>query len=156
MTDIIRVQPARDRLRDFARWATGFPCKLRTAGLHTFAVPPAAFTEAPEELLIGALVDGHRYRSPAEDEAKGRLAPGALVVVGETGPETVVPLREALPGDELPPVPDDAYPADATPLPAPGTTDGDTAEAFSCPQCARTFETERGRDTHSRQAHRED
>ncbi|MGW4007958.1 hypothetical protein [Streptomyces sp. NPDC004763] len=155
---MIRVQPARDRLRDFARWATGFECKLRTAGLHTFAVPPAAFADAPEELLIGALVDGHRYRSPAEDEAKGRPAPGALIVVGETGPETVVPLREAVPGDELPPVPDDAYPADAVEVPpADGLpNDETTADAFACAHCPRTFDTERGRDTHSRQAHRED
>ncbi|WP_258308651.1 hypothetical protein [Streptomyces sp. NWU339] len=171
---MIHVRPAVERRRDFARWATGHTPKLRTVSPDTFAVPPRLFTDAPENLLIGAIVDGHRYRSPLEDEANNAPPPGAVhltgpVLVGETGPETVVPLvaeRTAVPGDVLPPAPESAYGPDSVPLPEPepelAGTAGDVAPSegegapFACDGCPRTFTTARGRDTHRRQAHAED
>ncbi|MEV7412887.1 hypothetical protein [Streptomyces althioticus] len=165
MSDKIHVRPASERRRDFARWATGYTVKLRTVGPDTFAVPPHLFGDVPEELLVGAIVDGRRYRSPLEDEATGTPAPGQ------------VEERVGVPGEPLPPVPASAYPADAVPVPplpdvepaAPvaevtvesaseqhdDQADDDQADGFPCGECPRVFGTERGRDTHRRQAHKE-
>lgn len=220
MSDKIHVRPASERRRDFARWATGYTVRLRTVGPDTFAVPPHLFVDVPEELLVGAIVDGRRYRSPLEDEETGTPPPGR------------VEEREAVPGEPLPPVPDWAYPPDAVPLPdgpaedsvqltqepqevpeeaygpgsvpvdvapsqdapgpgagklavvgedgpetyvpardtqgdtpadspAPGedtavgsgNSTGDTSLPYRCGACPRSFKTERGRDSHRRQAH---
>ncbi|MBT3161509.1 hypothetical protein HTV80_00070 [Streptomyces sp. Vc74B-19] len=170
MSDKIHVQPAPDRRRDFARWATGHRPKLRTVGPDTFAVPPRLFVDLPEKLLVGAIVDGHRYRSPVEDEATGTPPPGQ------------VEERVGVPGEPLPPLPASAYPAGAVTLPpvppaeptppaqavaevevepAPeerdDREDDDQADedGFPCGVCPRVFGTERGRDTHRRQAHKE-
>ena len=77
MSEMIEVQPAPVVLRDFARWATAQTPKVRTVSPHAFAVPDDLFVQAPEELLIGALVDGRRYRSPDEDAMVGTPPPGA-------------------------------------------------------------------------------
>ncbi len=124
---------------------------MRTVSPQAFAVPHHLFTDVPEPLLIGATVDGHRYVSPAEDELLG-------VFQQE---------REGIPGQPLPELPDDAYPPDATPLPAPdyapledAPADDDQAadrknDSLACDICDRPFKSERGRDTHRRQAHPE-
>lgn len=160
MNVMIHVRPARERRRDFARWATGHTPKIRTVGIGVFAVPPRLFTDTPEELLVGALVDGHRYRSPLEDEAAGVVPPGAPPV-----PETVA-MRTAVPGEALPPADESGYGPDSVPLPEPSDDepgpepDAAPSEgegvAFACDVCSRTFGTARGRDTHRRQAHTED
>ncbi|MFJ3249068.1 hypothetical protein [Streptomyces sp. NPDC086782] len=168
--ELIRVQPAPGLRRDFAVWAVAQNPKVRTVSQAVFAVPAPEFTDMPERLLIGALVDGHRYVSP--DEAAE--LPGAGL-----------PEREGIPGEPLPPVPDEAYRPDSTPLPPPdfapledaptfeagevalvgedgpetyvplGDTAGDTGP-FACDRCDRDdFKTARGRDTHRRQAHPE-
>ncbi|MGA5497703.1 hypothetical protein ACPCSP_25400 [Streptomyces cinereoruber] len=98
-SDKIHVQPAVQHRQAFARWAVSQNPKLRTVGPSTFAVPEDLFTGMPEDILIGALVDGQRYVSPEEDAAEGRPAPGSTALVGEAGPETVVPLPA--PGGEL-------------------------------------------------------
>ncbi|MGW1352831.1 hypothetical protein ACWCQE_26715 [Streptomyces sp. NPDC002409] len=103
MTNMIRIQPTKDRLRPFAVWATAQTPKVRTVGISTFAVPAHLFVEAPESILIGALIEGRRYVSPEEDAAQGRPEPGpatgglvdpsggSLALVGESVPETVIP-----------------------------------------------------------------
>ncbi|MGY4744150.1 hypothetical protein [Streptomyces sp. ATMOS53] len=173
--NLIRVQPTPELRVAFARWAVAQTPKVRTCSTNEFAVPPALFTYAPEELLIGSIVDGHRYRSPLEDE---RLAAAAE-------------WHTAIPGEALPPVPDSAYGPDAVPLPEPerqlAATSTATVEAamtaaviavdlaaanqqsatataapsegegadIVCDVCERPFTTKRGRDMHRRQAHPE-
>lgn len=100
--EIIRVEPAPERRQCFARWAVAQTPKVRTADFDAFAVPSHLFTEAPEGILIGALVDGRLY-VPVEDDQED--ADG-----GEDG------LRWAEPGQPLPPVPESAYGPDAVPL----------------------------------------
>jgi len=128
---MIKVQPAPERRGAFARWATAQTPQVATCSHCEFAVPPDLFTHMPEELLIGSLVDGHRYRSPVEDagqELLGVATPEAFTPAG-SGPD-FAPLEDAATFQEA----DDAY---------------------ACDRCPRTFETERGRNTHRRQAHPE-
>jgi hypothetical protein len=128
---MIRVQPARDRRIAFARWAIEQDPMVRTCSHVEFAVPPDLFTHMPEDLLVGSLVDGHRYRSPLEDSEQ--------------------PESEAVPGEPQPPVPDSAYPPGDVPL-----DEQPEESAVRCDLCERTFSTERGRDTHRRQVHPEE
>ncbi|WP_381792986.1 hypothetical protein [Streptomyces niveus] len=149
--DFIRVEPARDRRQTFADWAVAQTPKLRTVGQNAFAVPLALFPEAPEDVLIGALVDGHRYVSPAEDGTE---------LLGVAAPEVLV---TGLPGEPLPKVPEEAGGPDSAPLdesPA-GDRNHPSSEVaaadapFTCEVCDRDFTSTRGRDTHRRQAHSE-
>ncbi|MFE3378707.1 hypothetical protein [Streptomyces anulatus] len=144
--NVIEIQPDPAQRRAFARWAVAQVPKIRTISPTSFAVPADRFTDAPEDILIGALVDGHRYVSPEEDAA-----------VGNQPPETVVP------GEPMPEVPASAYPPDSGPLPelpedsdssdsAPDVPDG----VFPCSGCEREFTSQRGRDMHHRQKHAED
>jgi hypothetical protein len=68
--DIITVQPAPAQRVAFARWATGYPARpIRTCSSNEFAVPADLFTQAPEAILVGSLVDGHPYRAVLEEDA---------------------------------------------------------------------------------------
>jgi hypothetical protein len=153
--DEIHIEPTPEQRVAFARWGVRQTPKVRTVGVSTFAVPARLFVQAPEEILIGALVDGHRYVSPEEDATNGTPPPGAelLGVATEegfaaaggdgSGPD-FAPLDDAPSGDE-----DDEDEGQAD--------EGDNLRTlYACPLCPRDFETERGRDTHRRQAHRED
>ncbi|GAA2948240.1 hypothetical protein ACFPN0_15245 [Kitasatospora cinereorecta] len=148
MTDFIHVQPAAEQRVGFARWAVTQDPKVRTVSPSAFSVPHNLFTDVPEPLLIGALVDGHRYVSPDEDQTAELLG-----VANSDG------LITGIPGVPLPEVPEEAYGPDSTPLPGPDLAD-EPSEApesvFPCPGCDREFTTERGRDTHLRQKHPED
>ncbi|MFC7791412.1 hypothetical protein [Streptomyces cinereoruber] len=181
----IEIQPAVERRVDFARWAVAQDPKIRTVGPTTFAVPADLYANMPESILIGARIDGHRYVSPEEDAAEGRPGPGGMVVVGEDGPETVVPLaapggellgvatasgftppeREAVPGEVLPDLPAEAYGPDAVPL-EPADSDrsdsgpGDAepaadSEPLACDVCGKPAKNERGLEAHRRQKHPE-
>ncbi|MEU1815145.1 hypothetical protein ABZ543_08100 [Streptomyces roseifaciens] len=88
MSDFIHVRPTTARRRDFAVWATAQRPKVRTVSTHTFAVPASLFVQAPEAVLIGALVDGHRYVSPQEDDDQDHEGAGSdsLAPAPETGP----------------------------------------------------------------------
>ncbi|GGZ73286.1 hypothetical protein ACFOOM_00885 [Streptomyces echinoruber] len=90
----IRVKPAPHLRAAFAKWAVAQTPKVDTCSHSEFCVPPDLFTLVPEELLIGATVDGHRYRSPLEDEqlaagpqerepVPGQPPPGGQVVAGD-------------------------------------------------------------------------
>lgn len=128
MIDMIRVQPATRLRQQFARWATEQTPKIRTIAPHTFAVPAGLYVEAPEAVLIGALIDGHRYVSPDE----------------EYGPDAV-PL----------PQPDFA-PLEDAPVDDGQDDDSDSAaESHMCDDCGRPYGTERGLTMHRRQKHRE-
>ncbi|MFC9382786.1 hypothetical protein ACFT0G_30950, partial [Streptomyces sp. NPDC057020] len=114
MTDFLHIQPAQEQRRAFARWAVAQDPKLRTVGPNTFEVPAEAFAQAPEEILIGAMVNGHRYVSPEEDAREERAAPGENPPETEHGP--LLSEQEAVPGEPLPELPDTAYGPDAVPL----------------------------------------
>ncbi|MFJ5037948.1 hypothetical protein [Streptomyces parvulus] len=150
----IRVQPAARLRRDFAVWATAQSPKVRTVAPNTFAVPSEQFTEAPEELLIGALVDGRRFVSPTEDAEQGTPPPGDLL--GVAGP--LLPEREAVPGEPLPEVPPEAYLPDSVPLDeASDLSDSESEESgwqHVC-HCGKPYSSERGLKTHQRRAHSE-
>ncbi|WP_037871977.1 hypothetical protein [Streptomyces sp. SPB074] len=150
MTMLI-VRPAPKLRRDFARWAVAQRPKVRTASPTSFAVPTALFTEAPEEILIGSVVDGQRYVSPDE------CTVSRPELVGVASPDG---FREAVPCELLPEVPAEAYGPDSTPLPDasedsdPSDSAAETPEGvFPCDGCDREFTTARGRDTHHRQVH---
>ncbi|MGJ3558859.1 hypothetical protein ACR6C2_07720 [Streptomyces sp. INA 01156] len=127
---------------------------MRTASPQAFAAPHPLFTGMPEPLLIGATVDGHRYVSPDEDQEPTEPADGPELLGVD------LPEREGIPGQPLPEVPDEAYPPDAKPLPPPDFAPLEDAPAdddgITCDVCSRPFKSERGRDTHRRQAHPED
>lgn len=146
MHEMIHVQPAAEQRQPFAAWAVAQTPKIRTVGPSTFAVPPALFTQVPEAVLIGSRVDGHQYVSPQEDELTGVARPAGFA--------------PAPPAELLPEVPASPYGPDSAPLPEPGAADEDNQETdaaggFDCPDCARPFKSERGRDTHRRQVHSE-
>ncbi|MFD3978256.1 hypothetical protein ACFWR6_06685 [Streptomyces griseus] len=175
---MIEVQPTPEQRRAFARYAVLQRPKWRTVSPTSFAVPADRFAAVPEELLIGAVVDGHRYVSPAEDAELGAQPPARLLDCGtcyeengeEVHPHPECPLgmgpgvellgvateegfREAAPGEPLPEVPAEAYGPDAVPIPA---ADPDEAvEGFPCPDCGKPFSSARGRDTHQRMKHGE-
>ena len=152
MTDMIIVQPALELRVEFARWGLYYQPAFRTVGSFAFTVPADAFAEAPEELLIGAIVDGERYRSPMEDERNGTPPPAAPepepVVPGGSwpGPEAVAdwaPLEDAPAADED--VADGGEPAS-----------GDEPDAWPCDACERSFATQRGLNKHRTAAHPEE
>lgn len=83
--DLIRIQPAPGRRREFAAWAVTQTPRLRTVSHTEFAVPAPLYTAMPEELLVGALIDGHPYRPvdddqlpPGEHQTEGMAAIGAV------------------------------------------------------------------------------
>ena len=84
--DMVRVRPAAAQRQAFARWAVAQSPKIRTVNSFEFAVPPELFTVAPEEVLIGALVDGHRY-VPCADAAP----PPGGDLLGVARPEALTP-----------------------------------------------------------------
>ncbi|OKI35048.1 hypothetical protein A6A29_16640 [Streptomyces sp. TSRI0281] len=181
---MIEVQPNPEQRRAFAAHAVLQKPKWRTVSPTSFAVPADLFTALPEELLIGAVVDGHRYVSPDEDAALGNQPFARLLdcgkcyeeVGGEVHPHPECPLgttaglelvgvateagfREAVPGEPVPEVPAEAYDADSVPLTAADTSEAAPSGApegvFPCGSCDRDFTTERGRDTHERMKHPE-
>lgn len=151
MSDIIRIQPAPDRRQDFARWAVTQRPKIRTVSPSEFGVPSRLFTQAPEHVLIGALVDGHRYVSPEEDAADRRPEPDAPELLGVATPEALTsPDAPAEAADE----PQDAEASDRSD--SPPEEPQEESAPYVCDVCDREFTTARGRDTHRRLAHRED
>jgi hypothetical protein len=177
---MIHVQPTPELRRAFAVWATEQRPKVRTVSTVAFAVPPNLFVTAPEEILIGALVDGHRYVSPY-DHASAELlgvatpadltpAPGspeadAAAMVAATSAALVErAMGAALVAADLAasnktrdePA-DDEHDQDDDDQ-GDETDDGHAGdvEPYACDLCPRTFGTERGRDAHRRQVHRKD
>ncbi|MFJ8852361.1 C2H2-type zinc finger protein [Streptomyces sp. NPDC102437] len=108
MNAIIRVQPTRHKRVEFARWAVAQQPKVGTVSPQAFGVPPHLFTDMPEDLLRGSLVDGRPYISPADEEPTEPAPVGApdllgvatfeagelAAVLGQDRPQTHVPLRD--------------------------------------------------------------
>lgn len=177
MNDMIRIRPTAALRVEFARWAVAQRPKVDTVSIHEFGVPAGLFVGMPEDILIGALVDGHRYVSPAEDAALGRPGPGAsgpavptvATVVGESGPETIIPLTRPDRSRQLAEISGlEQLLGTAVPEPSVGaaTPDSDRSDSTSnkaeeaggdnsCDVCQRSFTTPRGRDAHRRQVHPE-
>lgn len=166
MRPMIHVQPAAELRRPFAVWATAQRPKIRTVSTSAFAVPAGLFAGMPEELLIGALIDGHGYVSPVEDATLGRPAPGAPDPGGEAdiAPADTAALVPAAPSaavgavmtaaavvaaaaEPLPPGDDQRPPTQAEE--APEIPEG----VFPCPHCDKELTTARGRDMHARKVH---
>lgn len=143
MTDMIRIEPRPEKRRAFAQWAVAQNPKVRTCSPTVFEVPPPLFVQAPEEILIGALVDGQRYVSPDEDAELGRPAPGELL-----GVATAEAFTEPSPAPEPEARPEraDSDRSDST---------SNKARPYACGMCDRTFTSERGRAAHRRQVHKE-
>ncbi|MFE3146570.1 hypothetical protein ACFXJ6_07890 [Streptomyces sp. NPDC059218] len=180
MIQLIRIHPTQALRVEFARWAVAQRPKVDTVGIHEFGVPPRLFAGMPEHLLIGSVVDGHRYVSPEEDAAQGRPGPGAgglvdvdggpLAWVGESVPGTVIPvtrpdgsrqLAEVSGLEELlgTAVPEPSTSANASDSDRSDSTSNVSPEngggAPTCDVCRREFGTARGRDAHRRQVHPE-
>lgn len=130
---VIRIEPAPARRRAFAAWAVAQDPKVRTCSATEFSVPADLYAAMPEDILIGSVVDGHRYVSPELD------AP------------FVAPLPE--PAREAAQTASSHDNTDAMDDDPDGPDNGDDSPAYNCPSCPRTFTTRRGRDTHARQAH---
>lgn len=150
MTEFIKVRPAAGRRVDFACWAVAQDPKVRTVSSHDFAVPAPLFTHMPERLLIGAMVDGHRYISPDEDEEHGDLV----------GVATEAGFREAAPPD-----PEETHDPGSAPLDPPAENSDrsdrvadsqEPAGGVACADCGRPFKSDRALSAHRRQAHPED
>lgn len=174
MSSTIRVQPAASLLRAFAVWATEQQPKVRTASPNSFAVPAGLWPHVPEELLLGALVAGHPYvPRPAEarlldcglcfEEDGEEVHPHPECTASGQG---VAGPAEAVPGEVLPDLPEQAYAPDAAPLepvefapledaPAEEEPVPAAAEAFACTEagCGRDFTTERGLTSHRNRVH---
>lgn len=162
MRPMIQVQPTPELRRPFAVWATEQRPKVRTVSTTAFAVPVELFVSAPEEILIGALIDGHRYVSPVEDAALGRPGPGApapappgqepapaasVDTAAADAASLIAATPPALVDAAMPPATVAAEPGDEGAAPA--TSEG----VFPCPHCDRQLTTARGRDMHARKVH---
>lgn len=149
MTEMITVRPVPEKRAAFALWAVAQVPKVVTNSHDSFAVPVRLLTSVPEETLIGAVVDGHRYRSPLEDERVGVPAPG----VPEPG-SVFVPEPPVVPGSW--PGPESV--ADWAPLedaPADEPAADEVPESWSCDACGREFGTQRGLNKHRSSTHPE-
>jgi len=135
---MIEVQPSAQHRQGFARWAVAQVPKIATVSPHAFGVPAGLFIDIPEELMTGALVDGHPYVSPDDEPPTGdgiaQEGPGAIGTATIEGfPPPVLPERWGIPGEPLPPLPDSAYEPGAVALPivfaaVEGEQQGDGAE----------------------------
>jgi hypothetical protein len=132
--DMIRVEPARSQRVAFARWAVQQTPKIRTVSATEFACPRDLFIWVPDELLVGAIVDGHRYISPEEVEDPT-----------PDGEESA-----AAPLDPAPEPDEPGTAANAAQTAVQGAEDG---PPYACGICDRELATVRGRDAHRRQAH---
>lgn len=94
LLSLITVQPRPEQRRAFARWAVAQVPKVRTVGPSSFGVPPHLYTDMPEALLRGALVDGHPYRSPDDYEPTEAAPADAPTLLGVATPDG---LRDAVP-----------------------------------------------------------
>jgi hypothetical protein len=65
-TPAVDVVPADSKRAAFASWAISQDPPLYTTGHASFGVPPKLLPDVPEELLSGALIDGHPYRAVRE------------------------------------------------------------------------------------------
>jgi hypothetical protein len=84
---LLLIAPTSANRREFARWAISK--RVSTRSSNTFAVPDKLFETIPEQVLVGATVNGQPYVSngTAHAEPDGPTAPQP--VVPEPAPEPV-------------------------------------------------------------------
>ena len=125
MVRIIEVKPGRDRRGAFARWAIRY--QVRTVSSTSFGVPERLLDRMPEDLLVGALVDGQPYVSASTDTGTPDPTPDADGAGSESTESADEPESEA-------PVVDDAGPDEIFPSAAPvaeGHADADLDAAIA-------------------------
>lgn len=67
MTYTVLVEPSDEQRRPFARWCLAQDPPIHTASASGSEVPSDLFTNMPEDLLVGAYIDGRLYRHVAEE-----------------------------------------------------------------------------------------
>ncbi len=85
----IVVEPADEQRSALALWLLERDPDIRTVSHRAFAVPAALFQDAPAELLDGALVDGHVFRSVVDG-----LVPHGDGYAQVAAPADVVPVND--------------------------------------------------------------
>ncbi|WP_051710141.1 hypothetical protein [Streptomyces sp. NRRL S-350] len=162
MSSNLSIQPAAELRQPFAAWAVAQRPKLRTVGPSSFGVPAALFADVPEELLLGALVDGQPYVPRQDAAAPAETEPGSAPPETAPGAE-----QESGPGEALPELPPEAHEPDAVPLDGPdfapledvpveeqpATEDQDDAAEFVCADCQKSFSGDRGLAMHRTRVH---
>lgn len=173
----MRIQPSGSRRRAFARWAVQQRPRLRTVGPNAFAVPPVLYRDMPEDLPIGALVNGHRYVPVAEVQPKAPKKPAKVPAKAAANARAEEPPAAPAAAEEVPggpePAPAPAPEVDASAPSGPGEDTGPTAppeptdpdepgeadsvdpDRVQCDQCPKHFATSRAMKAHRRQAHPE-
>ncbi len=137
---MIRVTPDGSKRREFARWAVRH--RVNTVTSVTFSVPDDLFPEIPDELLVGARVDGQPYVTPLsplsgagepDDESDGAIVDSdAADTPNDPGDDasTIEPEppagSEPGPGSEAPSEPESSEPPstpdiEPSPFPSPFT-----------------------------------
>lgn len=67
MSYSVLIEPADDKRAAFARWCLSQEPKIQTASAFGSEVDSELFKRVPEELLVGAYVDGRLYRHVVEE-----------------------------------------------------------------------------------------
>lgn len=101
MEKIVRVRPAADLRREFAKHVAGRR-GVRMVSAWEFGLPPEVFTALPETLLEGAFVDSRPYqaRPLAGHEQRRRTAPVFLRNVPPADRQVVAPADPDVEPDE--------------------------------------------------------
>lgn len=136
MDTLITVKPGPHKRGLMALWLVSEHPSVRTVSESEFGIPPAVFTLMPEELLTGAIVDGHEYVSPDLDP----------VQVSEAEPPHP-PVSDSRP--EMTPEPEPN--AEVDPLEAPQSTT--ISGLFLCEDCDKTSTSAAGLAAHRRAKH---
>lgn len=144
--NLIHVRPAGDLRRDFARWAIQQAPKLRTVSEVEFAVPAHLYTHMPEELLLGAVVDGRPY-VPVEPEPVGEHDSEAVAAFGALGGTDEPALAAVLEANARA---NASAGRDVAELPK----SADEQTVCEAAGCDRVFDSPRGLQAHRRRAHK--
>lgn len=153
--DIIRVRPDKPRRREFAAWAVARQPKIRTLSTDTFAVPVSAYVDAPEGILLGALVDDHLYVPVADTlgtPEQPQVEPGSEATDLPAAPTSEL-LGVASPEAFTPPGP--ATAEQTEPDRSAPDVPSEPVLRVTCRDCRREFNSKRGLRAHRRQAHGE-
>lgn len=67
MTYLVLVEPSDEQKAAFARWCLAQNPRIETVSASGSEVPADLFTGMPEELLVGAYIDGRLYRHVVEE-----------------------------------------------------------------------------------------
>lgn len=163
----IHIRPHPRNRKAMAEWLTARPWKVRTLnGGFTFAVDDRAYLGMPQDLLLGAFVEGNVFvPATLPPDTPGKVHEGPFATY--TGPAYAGPASEPLLEAPMPPVNlrsagtaasegvdgesddwDDYNDADAF---VPPLEDGGTAHV--CPICGKQLKNAQGVAVHARHKH---